>query len=136
MDGHERPADVLLHHWVSGKDGAVDITVTHPLQLSEHPLSPEKALGHCRRDEGNKLRKNEPLCQRAGWECSPFGMHCWAGLGPSAGALLHQIVKRATSAMSGWPKAKRALEIKQSLSFALMQEVGRQLEAIYRIQDC
>ena len=63
-------------------------------------------------------------------------MNCWAGMGPSAGALLHQIIKRATSALSGWPKAKEALEIKQSLMFALMQEVGRQLEAVYRIQEC
>ena len=83
-----------------------------------------------------KRQHNAKACEEAGWECLPFGMHCWAGLGPSAGALLHQIVKRATSALSGWPKSKRVLEIKQAIAFAVMREVGGRLEAVNRIQEC
>ena len=136
MGGKECPADVLLHHWVGGKASAVDITVTHALQLSEHPLSPERACSHTKREEERKVQCNAHLCQEAGWACIPFGMNCWAGLGPSAGALLHQIIKRATSALSGWPKTQRVLEIKQGLAFAVMREIGRQLEVVNRIQSC
>ena len=136
LGGKERPADVLLHHWVGGKDGAVDITVTHALQLSEQPLSPDRVSSHTKREEEKKVQANTDLCEAASWACIPFGMHCWAGLGPSAGALLHQVIKRATSAMSGWPKTQRVLEIKQGLAFALMREIGRQLEVVNRVLEC
>ena len=115
---------------MGGCHGAVDITVTHPLQLSEHPLTPEHTLSHTKREEEKKVRSNSDLCQEVGWTCLPFGMHCWAGLGPSGGALLHQIMKRATSAFSGCLKTQKVIEIKQSIVFGLMRQVGRQLDVV------
>ena len=42
----ERPADILLIGWGRGRDVAVDLTFSHPLNLSSHPLSQEKAKRH------------------------------------------------------------------------------------------
>ena len=32
---NRRPADILLRHWCGGRDAALDVTITHPLNLSK-----------------------------------------------------------------------------------------------------
>ena len=134
-EGHHRPADILLLHWAQGRDAALDLTITHPMQASEHPLTLNKVSAHLRRAEEGKVRKNERPCALAGWLCLPFGVHCWGGLGPSARACLQQIVKRVCNALEGWARIRRTQEIHQNLTFALMREVGRQLELAHRVQE-
>ena len=61
-----RPADVLLRRWAGGKDSAVDCTVSHPAQVSELPLSGDKARSFLRRLEQDKVRKYEEICENEG----------------------------------------------------------------------
>ena len=49
------PADILLVTWVRGRDVAVDLTISHPLGLSEHPIVVQRASEHCRGAERDKI---------------------------------------------------------------------------------
>ena len=125
----------MLLHWAGGRDAALDLTITHPLQASEHPLSIRKMTTHLKRAEEAKVRKNERLCQQMGWAALPFAMHCWGGLGPAAAACFQQILKRVCTSLEGWARIKKGQEVRQNLAFALMREVGAQLESTHRLQE-
>ena len=59
----------------------------------------------------------------------------WGGSGPTARALLHEVGRRATSHLAGWPKQRRLREIHEGLSLTLAREVVRQLSLRNRVQD-
>jgi hypothetical protein len=46
---------------------------------------------------------------------------------------LHEVLRRATADLEGWPKAARIAEHTQSISLALAREVARQLGARCRV---
>ena len=61
-----RPADVLLRHWVGGRDGALDVTVVHPFQdatLAQAATQPGYALTFAHE---RKVRGAEEDCRRQG----------------------------------------------------------------------
>jgi hypothetical protein len=130
-----RPADVLLIGWERGRDVAVDLTITHPLGLAGHPITVETAEQHCRRAEATKVANEGDLCRRLGWGFIPAAFTPWGGCGPSARALLHEVGRRATAALEGWPKQRRLQEIHQGLSLTWAREVARQLSLRNRVQD-
>ena len=136
-DGTEgrRQADVLLVGWERGRDVAVDLTVSHPLGLSKHPIVVANAAQHCRREEAAKVADEGDLCRRAGWGFIPAAFTPWGGCGPSARALLHEVGRQATAALEGWPKQRRLREIHEGLSLTLAREVARQLTLRNRVQD-
>jgi len=133
--GRQRPADILLLAWERGRDVAVDLTVTHPLGVSQHPIIVRKAAQHCRDAEATKTQAEGDLCLRAGWGFAPMAFSPWGGSGPTARALLHEFGKRATAHLAGWPKQRRLREIHESLSLTLAREVVRQLALRNRVQD-
>ena len=65
-----RPADLLLRAWVGGKDLAVDVTVSHPLQAAQQPWSADKARGFLASVERRKVAKYKDACKLEGWEFS------------------------------------------------------------------
>ena len=134
-NGRQRPADILLLAWERGRDVAVDLTVTHPLGLSQHPLNARNAARHCKRAEDAKLQAEGDLCQQAGWGFTPMAFSPWGGAGPNAKGLLHEVGRRATAHLSGWPKERRLREIHENLSLTLAREVVRQLSLRNRVQD-
>ena len=111
-----RPADILLVAWERGRDVAVDLTVTHPLGLAEHPIIVQTAAQHCRRKEEAKVAAEGDLCRQAGWGFTPAAFTPWGGCGPSARALVHEVGRRATAALGGWPKQRRLREMNEVLS--------------------
>ena len=72
---------------------------------------------------------------RSGWGFVPMGFGTFGNAGPSTLRLLSMIIEKATADLAGWEKTKRALEIRQSLSLALMRQVGRQLLLKNRVQE-
>ena len=62
----KRPADILLIGWNRGRDVAVDLTFSHPLNLSCHPLSLEKAKRHLPDVEHAKKCKEGAQCTSVG----------------------------------------------------------------------
>ena len=134
--GRRRPADILLLAWERGRDVAVDLTITHPVGLSQHPINVRNAARHCKRAEIAKAQAEGDLCQRAGWGFVPVAFSPWGGAGPNARALLHEIGKRATTHLSGWPKQRCLRELHENLSLTLAREVVRQLSLRNRVQEC
>ena len=130
-----RPADILLIAWERGRDVAVDLTVTHPLGLSGHPIVVQNVAHHCRRAEATKTVAEGELCRQAGWGFTPAAFTPWGGCGPSARALLHEVGRRATASLTGWPKLRRLRELHEGLSLTLAREVARQLNLRNRVQD-
>lgn len=130
-----RPADILLLAWERGRDVAVDLTVTHPLGLSGHPIIVQNAAQHCRRAEATKVAAEGDLCRQAGWGFTPAAFTPWGGCGPTARAFLHEVGRRATAALEGWPKQRRLRELREGLSLTLAREVARQLSLRNRVQE-
>ena len=92
-------------------DVAVDFVGTHPLGVSEHPLSLKNVGRHLRKAEASKVAGEAELCARARWGFQPASFNPWGGLGPGCASLLHEISSRATADLEGWPKARRQMEI-------------------------
>ena len=132
-----RPADVLLMHWDGGRHSAVDLVVSHPLQLSQYPLSADKASRHMACEERRKVQRimAQPEFVQCGWGFIPMGFGTFGNAGPSAMRLVAQVVDKATADLHGWEKTRRAMEIRLSLWVALMRQVGRQLLLKNRVQD-
>lgn len=134
-NNRRRPADILLIAWERGKDVALDLTVTHPLGLAGHPIIVQHAARHCRRAESTKLASEGDLCRQVGWGFTPAAFTPWGGVGPSARAILHEVGRRATAALTGWPKERRLRELYEGLSLTLARQVARQLSLRNRVQD-
>ena len=134
-NGQQRPADILLVAWERGRDVAVDLTVTHPLGLTSQPVLMKNAARHSHRAEAAKIASEGDLCMRAGWGFAPAAFNPWGGTGATAGALLHEVGKRATAHLAGWPKQRRLPEIHEGLSLTLAREFARQLSLRNRVQD-
>jgi hypothetical protein len=132
-----RPADVLLMHWEGGTHAAVDLVISHPLQLAEYPLSADKASRHIASEERRKVQRvmTHPEFMQCGWVFIPMGFGTFGNGGPSSVRLLAQVVQKATADLHGWEKTKRAMEIRLGLSVTLMRQVGRQLLLKNRVQD-
>jgi hypothetical protein len=132
-----RPADVLLMHWEGGRHAAVDFVVSHPLQLSQYPLSADKASRHVASEERKKVQRimSQEEFVESGWSFIPMGFGTFGNAGPSSIRLLSQVIQKATADLHGWEKTKRAMEIRLNISVALMRQVGRQLSLKNRVQD-
>ena len=132
-----RPADVLLMYWEGGRHAAVEIFISHPLQLSEYPLSADKSSRHAASEEMKKVRRivAQPEFVESGWGFIPMGFGPFGNAGPSSTRLLAQIIQKATADLHGWEKTKRAMDIRLNISVALMRQVGRQLSLKNRVQD-
>ena len=118
---------MLLRQWASGKDSAVDCTVSHPAQVVEQPLSGEKARSFLRRLEQDKLRKYADVCDEEGWDFIPFGVNTWGGIGPHGSALLNRLTRKATAAADEKDQKEADNNMRQNLSLAVMREVWRLL---------
>ena len=130
-----RPADILLVAWERGRDVAVDLTISHPLGLGEHPLVVQAAAAHCQHKERDKTSAEADQCSAAWWGFTPAAFTPWGGCGPSARALLHEVGRRATADLEGWPKLRRLRELNENLSLTLAREVARQLSLRNRVQE-
>ena len=74
-----RPADVLLSHWVGGRDAALDVTVVHPLQDATMPnaaTTPGFALTFA---HDRKIRGAEEDCRRQGIAFIPMVAESFGG---------------------------------------------------------
>ena len=94
-----RPADILLAHWDGGKDLALDVTVSHPCQLSEIPCSEDKARSFLNRKEKKKQDKYNQPCDLQGWSFQAAAWDTWSGHSFATSKLLNRILKRATASL-------------------------------------
>ena len=131
--GKKRQADLLLKAWDKGRDCAVDLTVEHPLAPSRWPLKLSAVTSVLRAAEARKITESEGACLSHGWDYTPAAFSPWGMAGPSAFQLITEITRKATGALSGQAKIKRANEIAQGLSLAMVRQVARQLKCRYDV---
>ena len=124
-----RPADLLLRAWVGGKDLAVDVTVSHPLQAAQQPWSADKARGYLASVERRKVAKYKEACKLEGWEFSGAAFDTWGGAGPGAKQVLFKLLKRAVGGVPVELRPLRTQEHRQHLSLSLMRQVWKLLGA-------
>ena len=128
-----RLAKGIRHHCArrtsrdGGRDCAVDVTVSHPLQKSQGPWSAEKAAGFLSRVEAAKTAKYGHLCKRSGWSFVPFGVNTWGSLGKGASQVFSRLVRRALAGVPEDLRPQRSAALRQSFSLALMLQVWQLL---------
>ena len=128
-----RPADLLLRAWQGGKDLAVDVTISHPLQAAQQPWSAEKARGYLAMVEKRKLAKYKEACALEGWDFVGAAFDTWGGVGPGAKQILFKLLKRAVGGVPVELRALHSQEHKQQLSLSLMRQVWKLLAAKYAL---
>ena len=84
-----RPADLLLRHWESGTDVAVDLTIAHGWAQSEQArgaagelVSRERWRNFLSDRERRKHQKYDAACRRASWGFQAMALGTWGGMGP------------------------------------------------------
>ena len=123
----ERPADILLLGWDRGRDVAVDLTFSHPQNLSCHPLSLEKAKRHLSDVERAKVDKEGGQCTSAGWGFHPAAFSPWGGMGPGAKSLWYEVAKKLAPDLQGWPKHRLLRDTVEGISLCIARATARQL---------
>jgi len=131
----ERPADILLIGWDRGRDVAVDLTVSHPLNLSNHPLSKEKAKHHLPEVERAKKDKEGAQCTSVGWGFHPAAFSPWGGAGPGAKSLWFELAKKLAPDLQGWPRHQLLRETVEGLSLCMARSTARQLGLRCKVAD-
>ena len=122
-----RPADILLRGWAGGQDVAVDVTIAHPLQLSELPCQVDRTKSFLRRRELAKVEKYEAACRLEGWGFLPMAFSTWGTAGPSAFTLLTRILRRAAAGADADDRSARMSEMRDVVSQSVMRQVIRLL---------
>ena len=133
-DAQLRPADLLLKNWLTGKDTAVDLTVSHGWQATMRTSAATEATREKWRAflvNREKLKKQKYLghCRQAGWTFLPMAFGTWGGMGPEAAKLLFRLIKRAASWLDGDLRAARQEELRLNVGLALMRHTWVLLEA-------
>ncbi len=131
----ERPADILLIGWDRGRDVAVDITFSHPLNVTCHPLSREKAKRHLPDVEHAKKSKEGAQCTTVGWGFHPAAFSPWGGMGPGAKSLWFELAKKLAPDLQGWPRHQLLRETVEGLSLCMARSTARQLWLRCKIAD-
>ena len=104
-----RPADVLLPHWVGGKDAALDVTVVNPLQVAT-VVGASTEAGHALTHAFNrKMRGSAEACHRQAVAFMPLVVESYGGW--------HEMGVRGGEAGGGTGSPVRALEKKIIIIF-------------------
>ena len=130
VDGSgSRPADILLPGFARGQDVAVDITITHPIQVHRaHGFGAAKlAMEGARRE---KYRAHQQTCSRVGVRFEPLVMDTWGGVHGGAGSIWSSIVQAASRGLRVAERAARLGALRQGLSLSVVRTVARQLASL------
>ena len=122
-EDNSRPGDIFYPRFTVDGPGAVDVTVRNPM-VGGIPL--DLTEWH-ERQEDEKCRKYSAACRRRGWEFVPFVMDVYGGSGPAARTVMSKIVELGKGQVESWAQRTREATVWQTLTLALMREVGRQL---------
>jgi hypothetical protein len=137
VQGKERPADLLISNWESGRGVAVDLTVVHGLNQSEvwDLKSPavEKA-------EAAKVLKYQVLCETGNLDFVPLGLDTFGAIGTQGqqflGKLFSKYAKRfATEGEQRFP-GQFQRECWERVSVALRKAVAQQLCGVFAVLGC
>jgi len=132
IGGKMRPADIAFEGVDPAGPLAVDLVVFHPLQKSL-VWEEEACVKSMASKEHQKITKNQPICEAAGWLFSPLSFHPWAGLGPLGSGLLSRLMKQALGDKQGWARQHMEADIWHRLSATLMSFIAEQLSLVLSV---
>ena len=132
IQGRRRPADMLLGHWFSGQDAAVDPTVVHCLNPS-YPWDWRKPA--VEKAELAKHEHSDRVCAAAGLSFLPVGADTFGAYGGEGrrflGQLFSRYAKRLTHDDEVTFPGHLQHECWQRVSVALHKAVAKQLCSAY-----
>ena len=109
-----RPGDVTIRRWSNGKDGAIDVTVTSPLAVSN------VAGASLAKSYQRKLRDTAEVCRQEGLVFLPFAMETLGGLHSGAVTQVKQLAA-ALARCKGSNESEVTSQLFGRLSLALMR---------------
>jgi hypothetical protein len=137
VNGKQRPADLLITNWDSGRGAAVDLTVVHSLNQSglwdlKYPAV-EKA-------EAAKVAKYQALCEAANLDFIPLGLETFGSIGTHGRCFLEKLfgkyAKRfATEGEQRFP-GQLQKECWERVAVALQKAVAEQLCSVFTVLGC
>ena len=134
VQGKHRPADIMLGHWMSGQDAAVDPTVVHCLNPS-YPWDWRKPAVD--KAEIAKHEHSDQVCAAAGVAFLPVGVDTFGALGAEGRRFLGQLflryAKRLTHDDEVTFSGHLQHECWQRVSVALHKAIAKQLCSSYRL---
>ena len=126
-----RPADVLMH-MPSPLPLAVDVTIVHPLRLSNNtPATNGQGTSAAESAERSKIKENGSGCSAAGWACKPFALETTGGFFSHANHLCRQLAKRLAM-RHGRPVQECSESVRGAISAALAKGWAEMLAAAFR----
>ena len=112
---HTRPADILVPNWELGHPGALDLTITSPLNstaLSEVSVRAESAAQDA---EKHKHQASDDKCQELGWASIPLAIETYGCWGAEARQCLSPIANHLAVRM-GWSLSNTTTSLDGRLS--------------------
>lgn len=126
----DRPGDVLFTHWSGGSPLAVDLTVIHPLRLSEARPTPEGVRRTLEAQETAKCRKYSTRCAAVGWAFHPLAFNTFGSTTSQGGQILHRLSRLyAENTTQRATKGERVALFWQTLQVSLFTQLSEQLRA-------
>ena len=124
-EGHRtRPADILVPNWELGRPGALDLTITSPLNLTVFSKASVSAGSAAQAAESRKHQVNNEKCQELGWACIPLAIETYGCWGTEARQCLCRIANHLAVRM-GWSVSKATTSLYGRLSLALIRANAR-----------
>ena len=115
-----RPGDVTIRRWSNGKDGAIDVTVTSPLAVSNVAGAAAEAGASLAKSYQRKLRDTAEACRQGGLVFLPFAMETLGGLHSGAVTQVKQLAA-ALARCKGSNESEVTSQLFGRLSLALMR---------------
>ena len=130
-EGHRtRPADILVPNWELGQPGALDLTITSPLNSTVLSEASVRAGSAVQAAERRKHQTSNEKYQELGWVCIPLTIEthgCW---GAEARRCLSRIASRLAVRM-GWSLSKATTSLYGRLSLVLIRELELSCLGLY-----
>ena len=115
-----RPGDVTIRRWSNGKDGAIDVTVTSPLAVSNVAGAAAEAGASLAKAYQRKIRDTAEACRQEGLVFLPFAMETLGGLHSGAVTQVKQLAA-ALARCKGSEESEVTSQLFGRLSLTLMR---------------
>ena len=124
----DRPGDVLFNHWTGGSPLAIDLTIVHPLRLSETRPTPEAMRKSLDTQEAAKCKKYTTRCAAVGWAFQPLPFNTFGGTTAKGAQVLHRLSRLyADNTTSKHTRGERVALFWQGLQVTLLTQIAGQL---------
>ena len=122
--GNQRPADVLIPNFVSGRDLCIDVTVVSTFRDVRQGSQQQGYHAECAATTKTKKYENAVRDQRM--DFVPFAMECMGGLSKSCEKVLSLIGQNLASVTNSSPHAAKN-RVHDKLVFQWMRDLGTKL---------